>query len=125
MSSKSKAGAAKSASFSLSVTDMNGVVDEKDFGTNISSYFLMESDIRGKVHNPGYYFDATNVKRLEHLDDLLLTQGWRDFLWKTMPKSNDTINYKAEKGITISGRVKQLFGEKPKVNNRIGLGFNE
>jgi len=123
VSSKSKAGAAKSASYSLSVTDMNGVVDEKDFSTNISSYFLMESDIRGKVHNPGYYFDATNLKRLDHLDDLLLTQGWRDFLWKTMPKANDTINYKVEKGITISGRVKQLLGEKPLVNINLTLAL--
>jgi hypothetical protein len=121
VSSKSKAGTAKSASYSLSVTDMNGIVDEKDFGTTISSYFLMESDIRGKVHNPGYYFDATNVKRYEHLDDLLLTQGWRDFLWKTIPKANDTISYIVEKGFTISGRVKQVLGDKPKVNTGVGL----
>lgn len=119
--SKTKTGTAKTASYSLSVTDMNGVVDEKDFSTNISSYFLMESDIRGKVHNPGYYFDATNLKRLDHLDDLLLTQGWRDFLWKTIPKANDTINYKVEKGFTISGRVKQVLGDKPKVNTGVGL----
>ena len=121
VSSKSKAGAAKSASFSLSVTDMNGVLEDKDFGTNICSYFLMESDIRGKVHHPGYYFDAANLKRLEHLDDLLLTQGWRDFVWKTMPKADDTINYKVEKGFAISGRVKQVLGDKPKVNSSIGL----
>ncbi len=119
--SKSKTGAAKSASFSLSVTDMNGVLEDHDFGSTISSYFLMESDIRGKVFNPGYYFDATNSKRLEHLDDLLLTQGWRDFLWKSTSKFSDLKTYKAEKGITISGRVKQLFGDKAKVNNRIGL----
>jgi len=123
VSSKSKAGIAKSASFSLSVTDMNGIIEEKDYGTTISSYFLMEADIRGKVHHPGYYFDATNVKRLEHLDDLLLTQGWRDFLWKTIPKFNDTINYVAEKGITISGRVKQLLGEKALKNNNITLAL--
>ncbi|GGF21270.1 hypothetical protein [Flavobacterium limi] len=119
--SKSKAGVAKSASFSLSVTDMNGVTEEKDFGTNISSYFLMESDIRGKVHNPGYYFDAANLKRLDHLENLLLTQGWRDFVWKTTPKSTDNIKYTAEKGFTITGRVKQLFGSKAKVNQRIGM----
>jgi len=118
--SKSKTGAAKSASFSVSVTDMNRA-DEKDFSTNICSYFLLESDIRGKVHNPGYYFDSTNPKRLDHLEHLLLTQGWRDFLWKTMPEVGENLAYKAEKGFTISGRVKQLFGEKPKVNNSIGL----
>lgn len=121
VSSKSKLGVAKSASFSMSVTDMNGVIEDKEYGTTISSYFLMESDIRGKVYNPGYYFDVANVKRLDHLDDLLLTQGWRDFLWKTMPKVNDTKNYIAEKGINISGKVKQLFGDKTKENYTIGL----
>ncbi len=123
VSSKSKVGAAKSASFSLSVTDMNGVVDDKEDNTTISSYFLMESDIRGKVHHPGYYFDATNLKRLDHLDDLLLTQGWRDFLWKTTPKVNDSIRYKVEKGITITGRLKQLFSEKAIVNNNMTLAL--
>ena len=123
VSSKSKAGMAKSASFSLSVTDMNGVVDDKDFGSTISSYFLMESDIRGKVNNPGYYFDAANLKRLDHLDDLLLTQGWRDFLWKTTPKVEGKLGFEPEKGITISGRLKQLLGEKPKVNINVTLAL--
>ncbi|APA00750.1 hypothetical protein [Flavobacterium commune] len=122
VSSKSKEGIAKSASFSLSVTDANGVED-KDFDTNICSYYLMESDIRGKVYHPGYYFDTTNPKRLEHLDNLLLTQGWRDFVWKITPKANETINYKAEKGITISGRVKQLFADKPLVGNNLTLAL--
>nr|WP_288833949.1 TonB-dependent receptor plug domain-containing protein [uncultured Flavobacterium sp.] len=123
VSSKSKIGEGKAASFSLSVADMNGEVEDKDLGTSISSYFLMESDIRGKVHHPGYYFDTANPKRLEYLDNLLLTQGWRDFAWKTMPKANDTIDYKAEKAITISGRVKQLLGEKPLVNINLTLAL--
>nr|WP_315202644.1 hypothetical protein [uncultured Flavobacterium sp.] len=123
VTSKSKTGIAKSASFSLSVTDMNGALDDKDFGTNISSYFLMESDIRGKVYNPAYYFDSANLKRMEHLDNLLLTQGWRDFLWKTAPMTSESISYAAEKGITISGRVKQLLADKPLVNNNMTLGL--
>lgn len=123
VTSKSKTGAVKAASFSLSVTDMNGITEEKENNTNISSYFLMESDIRGKVYNPGYYFDRNNAKRLEHLDDLLLTQGWRDFVWKSLPAINDGISYKAEKGFSISGRVKQLFGEKAKVNSILSLAL--
>ncbi|MGM8363716.1 hypothetical protein ACSV4D_17515, partial [Flavobacterium sp. ARAG 55.4] len=122
ISSKSKSGEGKSASFSLSVTDTNGV-EEDNFESNICSYFLMESDIRGKVYNPSYYFDATNPKRLEHLDNLLLTQGWRDFVWKTIPKIDETANYKVEKGITISGKVKQLFADKPLVNNNLTLAL--
>ena len=123
VTSKSKAGLGKSASFSLSVTDRNGITEEKDDDSTISSYYLMESDIRGKVHNPAYYFDATNPKRLEHLDNLILTQGWRDFIWKTAPKINDSVSYIAEKGITISGRVKQLLGDKALVNNTMTLAL--
>ncbi len=122
VSSKSKTGALKSASYSLSVTDLNGVEDN-DFESTISSYFLMESDIRGKVHHPAYYFDLTNPKRLEHLDNLLLTQGWRDFIWKSNPVLNNIQSYKVEKGITISGRVKQLFGDKPKSNLNMTLAL--
>jgi hypothetical protein len=122
VSSKSQSGVAKSASFSLSVTDMNGVEDA-NFDSNICSYFLMEYDIRGKVHHPSYYFDATNPKRLEHLDNLLLTQGWRDFVWKTTPIVNETTKYKVEKGITISGRVKQVFADTPLVNNNLTLAL--
>jgi hypothetical protein len=123
VSSKSKAGIAKSASFSLSVTDMNGQMEDKDFNSNICSYFLMESDIRGKVHHPAYYFDTKNPNRLEHLDNLLLTQGWRDFVWKAMPKVDIENGYKAEKGITISGSLKQISTDKPLVNNNLTLGL--
>jgi len=121
LSSKSKEGIAKSASFSLSVTDMNGELEDKDLGSNICSHFLMESDIRGKVYNPAYYFDPTNSKRLEYLDNLLLTQGWRDFVWKTMPKVDENSSYIIEKGFIISGNVKQTFGSRPLVNNKLTL----
>ncbi|WP_026714224.1 alpha-2-macroglobulin family protein, partial [Flavobacterium daejeonense] len=122
VSSKLKSGEGKSASFSLSVTDTNGIEDDA-YESNICSYFLMESDIRGKVHHPGYYFDTRNPKRLEHLDNLLLTQGWRDFVWKTIPQVDKSNLYKEEKGITISGRVKQLFADKPLVNNNVTLAL--
>lgn len=121
LSSKSKTGNIVPASYSISSVDMNGLDDSKDFGTTISSYFLMESDIRGKVYNPNYYFDASNSNRLAHLDLLLLTQGWRDFIWKKMPTFKDSIAYDAEKGIKISGAVKSLFGDKNKENYNVNL----
>ena len=122
VSSTLKNGESKAASFSLSVTDTNGI-NEENFDSNICSYFLMESDIRGKVYHPGYYFDSKNAKRLEHLDNLLLTQGWRDFVWKALAKVDDKKNYKAEKEIIISGRVKQVFADKPLINNNLTLAL--
>lgn len=121
VSSKNNEGKAVPASYSLAITDLNGVKDEKNVDSNISSYFLMESDIRGTVHNPGYYFDADNSSRFQHLDLLLLTQGWRDFLWKQLPEVSDSLEYKVEKGINITGTVKQLFGDKPVEGNDVDL----
>ena len=123
VTSKTKNGDVAPASFSLSCTDTNGINNEKDYSTTISSYFLMESDIRGKVYNPSYYFDISNTKRLEHLDLLLLTQGWRDFIWKTIPQPQDSIRYNVEKSFTIAGSVKQLLGNKPKANSNITLAL--
>lgn len=121
--SKSNEGVVVPASYSLSSTDMNGVKNEKDYKMNISSFFLMQSDIRGKVLNPRYYFDRSNPRRLYALDLLMLTQGWRDFIWKELPKVESGSPYLAEKGFTVSGRVKQLFGDKPKPNSSISMGL--
>ena len=109
------------ASFSLAVTDENGTKKGTDNSMNIASYFLLDSDIKGKVHNSGYYFNAENPRRLYHLDLLLLTQGWRDFLWKKLPVAKDSVEYKAENGITIAGTVTQLLGDDPKENSQVRL----
>ncbi|GAL60635.1 hypothetical protein [Algibacter lectus] len=121
ITSTDNSGVAVPASYSLAVTDLNGSKDLNNNESNISSYFLMESDIKGKVHNAGYYFDTNNPARLQHLDVLLLTQGWRDFLWKQERKVVDHPDFKVEKGINISGHVKHLFFPKPIVGNTISL----
>ncbi|AJR04792.1 TonB-dependent receptor plug domain-containing protein [Siansivirga zeaxanthinifaciens] len=123
LKAKTKSGDVLPASFSVSVTDTNGADALDKNVSTICSYFLMESDIKGRVNNPGYYFDSTNTKRLEHLDLLLLTQGWRDFLWKTIPERTETKPYALEKGISISGRVKQLFGKKAKEGANVTLAL--
>lgn len=121
ISSTLESGKSQSASFSLSVTDINASNSAEENSSNICSYFLLESDLRGKVYKPNYYFDHENVKRLEHLDNLLLTQGWRDFLWKKRINKKDTIVYKAEKGFTFSGRVRRVFNNKALPNSSVSL----
>lgn len=48
---------------------------------NILTHCYLSSQIRGKIHNPLYYFDEKNSDRKEALDLLLLTQGWRRYVW--------------------------------------------
>lgn len=48
---------------------------------NILSYCYLSSELRGRIHNPSYYFDKEKKDRQEALDLLLLTQGWRRYVW--------------------------------------------
>jgi hypothetical protein len=83
-------------------------LNSRSFNPTISSWFLLESDIRGPVEDPAYYFDPDNADRIKNLDLLLCTQGWRDFKWKY-----ENLVFRPEYGITISGRVTNLIKENP------------
>ena len=48
---------------------------------NILSHSYLSEQIRGDIFNPTYYFDEKNSNRLQALDLLLMTQGWRRYVW--------------------------------------------
>ena len=49
---------------------------------NILTHCYLSSQIRGVVHRPSYYFDEKNNDRVQAMDLLLLTQGWRRYIWE-------------------------------------------
>jgi hypothetical protein len=65
--------------FSFSAAEERFTDNSSPYPASIASWFLLESDIRGKIEGPSYYFDPDNKNRLQDLDLLLMTQGWRDF----------------------------------------------
>ncbi len=72
----------------------------------IVSHLLLSSDLMGTVEEPNYYFDPAHTLRHQHLDLLLMTQGWRRFAWAdvlagTIPASK----YPIEQGLSLTGRV--------------------
>jgi hypothetical protein len=107
-------GIAQEAFLSLSATENISAKSSSEFPTTISSWFLLESDVRGSVEDPSYYFDPSNPNRLEDLDLLLRTQGWRDFEWKY-----ENMNYLPETGFTVSGRLRKLFANVPLENSKV------
>lgn len=86
------------ATLKIKVTDGNGVPVKTNLGlsvfdkayinpadpVNILTHCYLSSQIRGKIHNPLYYFDEKNSDRKEALDLLLLTQGWRRYVWNVV-----------------------------------------
>lgn len=94
---------------------MEGAVPNQ---SNIASWFLLESDVRGTIEDPSYYFDPSNSGRLRDLDLLLRTQGWRDFAWKYNGNY-----FPPEDGFTVSGRLREFFSDKPIENSRVSFAI--
>ena len=89
------------------------------------SYNFLSTQIRGNIHHPAYYFDHKNPDRLHALDLLLLTQGWRRYIWQASRKDNhgkpflcdciigkETVGSRKMKRNTTNGgeQVIQVFG---------------
>src|SRR6056297_65768 len=103
--------------FSMGVVSGNGT---KGTATNIKSWLLLDSDLGGKVENPDYFFAEDSKQRKFLLDALMLTHGWRRFVWKDVLSRNVSKipEYEPEKGIMVTGRTtkfKDPFKPRPTV----------
>jgi hypothetical protein len=111
------------ANLSISATDAYLSGNKMQSENDIFSYFMLESDIHGYVEQPSHYFDTVNPNRYIDLDLLLLTQGWRDFIWKHFTDTIIPLKYPNETGISISGELYTLLTHKPKANTAVSLGL--
>jgi hypothetical protein len=69
------------ANMSISISDASVVLPDQQ---SIFSDFLLSNEIRGKVNNPAYYFSSDADSVANHLDLVMLTNGWRKFDWNEM-----------------------------------------
>jgi len=107
---KDKIGNPVFGNLSMAVTDLN-VVGKNTNSENIKTYLLLNSDLRGYIESPGYFFEKENdPKRRYMLDLVMLTHGWSRFTWNDILYNNRPINnqFNIEKGIYISGRTSIL-----------------
>ena len=104
--------------FSLSAVDAG--VDPSRAG-DITAYIMLQSEVRGQIIHPERYFDTTNTFRTRQLDMLLLTQGWRDFVWKRLADTAIKISYLPEQGFTVSGTIKNESGKQTVPNSNVTL----
>ncbi|MES2276658.1 MAG: TonB-dependent receptor plug domain-containing protein [Bacteroidota bacterium] len=108
-------------SFSVTVTDDSKVKAAEDDEVTILSNLLLTSDIKGYVEQPNYYFNSANADRLKHLDQLLLTQGWRRFNWADLQAGkHPQLRYQPEQGLTVTGNITTL-GNKPVSKGKVIL----
>lgn len=97
------------ANLSIAVTDKGVGVDSAG---NIISHLLMTSDLKGRVYKPDYYFSNNSDSVAQHLDLVMLTNGWRRYNWKAIVKGEfPNIKYPNDTSyLTFSGKI---YGATP------------
>jgi hypothetical protein len=103
-------------SFSIAITDDNQVTKDVESDGNILSYFLLSSDLKGEIEDPGYYFNQFNEQKHNDLEALCLTQGWVNYNWDLTKKPT----YRIEKEYTISGKIRNI-ANKPVTKAKVSI----
>lgn len=100
-----------SGDFSLAVVDDKLLNFADDKQGHLLSYMLLESDLKGAIVEPNFYFDKEDdptrlrpeIDRQQALDHLMLTQGWRKFVWQEITANSYTKP-------TIQGEMADIAG---------------
>ncbi|MGZ3878391.1 MAG: carboxypeptidase-like regulatory domain-containing protein [Mucilaginibacter sp.] len=98
--------------FSLAATDDGAVKPDSIKTSNINSYLLMTSDLKGNIEDPGYYFQTDTGNTISRdMDNLLLTQGWIGYDWRDIFTPGKKPAFDAEKEFIVSGKVSNIFNK--------------
>lgn len=92
------------SNLSVSITDAGTSTDPDE--DNIFSHILLSSDIKGYVHDPAYYFSGREDSIRDHLDLVMMTNGWRRFKWDDVVAGRWPVikNY-PQPYVTVKGQV--------------------
>lgn len=109
-------GRPANGNFSISVINETMVPAGNE--STIFTHFLLTSELSGYIEQPEYYFtDAPDVNA--DLDVLLLTQGYREFQWKSLFQKGSG-DCEHIKGAFVSGTIRTLNG-KPIAHARVSM----
>lgn len=122
----------------ITVSDSNGQPLNGDFAMSVStsndqlkrgnmslkSWLLLDSDLGGTIKNPGFFFNDGSKRTKFLLDALMLTHGWRRFIWKDILNEKETgpNSHEPEKGIMVKGITTDFY--KPSKSRKTLTTFN-
>ena len=111
------------ASLSVSVYKL----DSAQFSNpmNIHHYLMLSSDLKGVVESPEYYFNSNDSIVNEAIDNLMLTHGWRRFVWSDIleHKTVSRLFSPEYEGIVISGTLFREDSTSPASTEKAYLSF--
>lgn len=99
--------------FSVAVTDDKLLSYADDKQGRILAYMLLESDLKGEIEEPNFYFEPAEKHPKKDqaiaLDYLMMTNGWRRFKWKNQSEPIAGMIYQNEKA-SVGGIVYDAAG---------------
>lgn len=96
--------------------------DYMEYDNTLFTDLLLTSDLKGYIHQPGYYFADTSPQRLRKLDLLLLIHGWRKYDMPTaMGIKEFTPRYQPEKELTLHGQVLSIILKKAQPDMEVSI----
>lgn len=103
-------GAPLQGDFSVGIVSANASASEV---TGMKSWLLLNSDLKGAVKDPDYFFQDHSKERKNLLDALMLTHGWRRFVWKDLLREEKLRepSITPERGIMVSGKTTRFNRE--------------
>lgn len=111
---KDENGKPVKGNFSVGVTDDKLLSFADDKQGKILAYLLLESDLKGEIEEPNFYFEPKEKHADKDqniaLDYLMMTHGWRRFTWKYQESPIAGMIYPNEKAI-VAGVVMDDFGQ--------------
>lgn len=119
-----ESGLPLSGNLAMSVSSQNALQNQ---GANIKSWLLLNSDLGGTVENPNYFFEDDSKSRKNLLDILMLTHGWRRFVWHELESDQMEVplRYPPEKGIVITGKTVDTKNRQEPLQSSVSLNITE
>lgn len=96
------------ANLSLLVINKQQMGKMQQTRQNILSCFLLNSELKGQIENPGFYFRKDSSMHND-LDALMLTQGWRKYNYS---KPYKELTFQAEPNLSVTGHVSGVFSKR-------------
>lgn len=93
------------SNLSVAITDaaMNPAGKNEE---HIFSSLLLTSDLKGNVYNPAYYFSSDEDSVKQHLDLVMMANGWRRFKWEELLAGKwPTIKYQPDNYLSVQGKI--------------------
>ena len=84
--------------------------DYSAYDNNLFTDLLLTSDLKGYIHQPGYYFTEASPRKQKELDILLLVHGWRKYDMSQLIGTTPFVaNQAPESQLVLYGQVKSTI----------------